>query len=237
MKFVHMADMHFGTFFTYSLQGRDDLIQKRLLAQREAFDKIIQYIQDNHIEHFFIAGDLFECDCPSDNFLFSTLDYCNKKFEEIPNTKVWISPGNHDPYITNSYYKTFSWSNNVIIFKNKIECYEMEDANFYGFGFGGFYESSSGIENIVLKDSNKLNILITHADIDASKTSEKLFNPLSSKRLMDIGFDYVALGHIHKTNFSKNSRLIYPGSTIGESFGNGLGNHGFVSRRNYKGLL
>ena len=227
MKFVHMADMHFGSTFT-SLQGKNNYIQKRQLAQREAFDKIIQIIKDNNVEHFFIAGDLFEHESFEGNVSLSTIEYCNKKFDEIPNTKIWISPGNHDPYVKNSYYQTYTWAKNVTIFKDKVECYQTENCNIYGFGFSSFYEANSHIEEIVLNDKNKLNILITHADLDASKSSERLFNPISSRKLKEIGFDYVALGHIHKSNFSKSERFLYPGSTIGKSFGSGLGNHGII---------
>ena len=99
----------------------------------------------------------------------------------------------------------------------------------YGFGFSGFYENSSNIENIQIKNPNKLNILVTHGDLDASKTSDKPFNPLSAKKLSEIGFDYIALGHVHRTNFDKNSRLIYSGSTISLGFDE-LGVHGIVMR-------
>lgn len=91
MKFVHIADMHFGNTFS-SLQGKHNFIQKRLLAQRQAFEKIINYIKENNIEHFFIAGDLFEHDSNGNNLHSLAIEYCNKKFNEIPNTQIWISP-------------------------------------------------------------------------------------------------------------------------------------------------
>ena len=209
MKFVHMADMHLGNSFS-SLQNKNNFIKKRILKQREAFDATIEYIKNNDCEHFFISGDLFEQECSDKSTLSSTLEYCIKKFTEIPKTKIWISPGNHDPYVTNSYYQTLIWPENVTIFKNKPEYYQSEEVDVYGFGFGGFYEENSNIENIVLQNKNKINVLVIHGDLDGVKTGDKLFNPVSSKKLLELGFDYVALGHIHKTNFSKNSRLIYP---------------------------
>ena len=66
MKFVHIADMHFGTNFR-SLQGQNDFIQKRWLKQREVFKQVIQYIKENQVEHLFISGDLFEHDCFGEN--------------------------------------------------------------------------------------------------------------------------------------------------------------------------
>ena len=53
-----------------------------------------------------MAGDLYE----NEQIRESTIEYINDLFKQIPNTKVFISPGNHDPYINNSYYKTFQWA-------------------------------------------------------------------------------------------------------------------------------
>ena len=46
--------------------------------------------------------------------------------------------------------------------------------------------------------------------------------------LEEKGFDYIALGHIHKNNFEPNGRIIYPGSTISLGFDE-LGGHGMVA--------
>lgn len=62
----------------------------------------------------------------------STIQYINNLFKEIPNTKIFISPGNHDPYIKNSFYNDFNWNKNVKIFNSKIERCEYENVNIYG---------------------------------------------------------------------------------------------------------
>ena len=36
--------------------------------------------------------------------------------------------------------------------------------------------------------------------------------------LEEKGFDYIALGHIHKTNYSEKEKIIYPGSTMSLGF-------------------
>ena len=58
---------------------------------------------------------------------------------------------------------------------------------------------------------------------------EKIYNPISKKELEQIGFDYVALGHIHKTNYeiNKNENIIYPGSTVSLGFDE-QGEHGMI---------
>jgi DNA repair exonuclease SbcCD nuclease subunit len=59
MKFIHIADMHFDCPFT-NLSDKDNLGKIRRLEQRKAFKEVINYIKNNNIEYFFIAGDLYE---------------------------------------------------------------------------------------------------------------------------------------------------------------------------------
>ena len=224
MKFVHIADMHFDTSFT-QLSNSENLGNLRRLEQKKVFKKVIGYIKNNNIEYFFIAGDLYE-----HNYIReSTIEYINNLFKEIPNTKIFITPGNHDPYTKNSYYNKFYWSENVKIFTSKIEKIECEDCNIYGYGFDDFYCKNSGIENVNLDDKNKLNILIIHGTLDGGTIENSEYNPLSSKILKEKGFDYVALGHIHKLDYNQveNQNIVYPGSIVSLGFDE-LGEHGMI---------
>ena len=205
MKFVHIADMHFDTPFRM-LSDRADLGEIRRLDQRKSFKKMIEYIKQNEIPYLFIAGDLYD----EQYIRESTIKYINDLFKEIPNTKIYITPGNHDPYIKNSYYETFHWNENVKIFTGKVEKVENEEFNLYGYGFEDFYCSNSKIEYIKLENKEKLNILLTHSNLDGNDKTGRDYNNLSSKQLKEIGFDYIALGHIHKKNIEENSNIIYP---------------------------
>lgn len=224
MKFIHIADMHFDTPFT-NLNSKGDFGKIRRLEQREILKKIINYIKENNIEYLFIAGDFYE-----HNYIRkSTIEYINDLFKQIPETKIFITPGNHDPYVTNSMYKNFNWSQNVKIFTSKIEKIEVSEANIYGMGFEDFYCEKSDIENIILEDKNKINILITHGSLNASDKLQLQYNPINKNKLKEIGFDYVALGHIHKLDYNTetNQNIVYPGSTIAMGFDE-LGKHGFI---------
>lgn len=224
MRFIHIADMHFDIPFT-SLNNKEDLGEKRRIEQRNAFKKIIEYIKNNHIEYLFIAGDLYE----HDYVRKSTIDYISKLFDEIPNTKVFITPGNHDPYIKNSIYDTYEFGDNVYIFRNsRIEKYEDENVNIYGMAFTEFFMEESPLEKLVLPVSNKPNILVAHCDLNGSKDKEGFsYNPILESKLNSLGFDYVALGHIHKNNFNNENKIYYPGSTIALGFDE-LGEHGMI---------
>lgn len=224
MKFVHIADMHFDAPFV-NLSNKPELCKMRRIEQRECMKKVIEYIKENEIPYLFISGDLYEHKYIRE----STIEYINNLFKSIPNTKIFISPGNHDPYLKNSFYNNFNWSKNVHIFSSNIEKIELDGINIYGYGFNDFYIGRVNVEDIKLEDKNKLNILVIHGTLDGSETVEKIYNPISKKMLEEIGFDYVALGHIHKTNYIKDNynKIIYPGSTISLGFDE-QGDHGMI---------
>lgn len=224
MRFVHIADLHFDTPFT-SLKSNEYMIEKRKLEQRDALKKVINYIKENNIDYLFIAGDLYE----NEYVKKSTIDYIDSLFKEIPNTKIFITPGNHDPNIKGGIYDTYEFSENVKVFKNNyIEKYEDENIELYGFGFKDFYMNKSEVENFKLIKNDKLQILMMHSDLNGIDDSNGYsYNPISELNLKSKDFDYIALGHIHKTNFNENNRIIYPGSLVSLGFDE-LGAHGMV---------
>lgn len=222
MKFVHIADMHFDTSFT-QLSNSENLGNLRRLEQKKVFKKVIEYIKNNNIEYFFIAGDLYE-----HNYIReSTIEYINNLFKEIPNTKIFITPGNHDPYLKNSFYNKFRWNDNVHIFGPNISVVNCGDVNIYGFGFDDFYYTNSELDSFELNNKSAINILITHATLNGTNNVEKQYNAIQKYTLDRIGFDYVALGHIHKNNYTSIERIVYPGSTVSIGFDE-PGKHGMV---------
>lgn len=224
MKFVHIADIHFDSPFV-NLSDKETIGEIKRLEQRKVFKKVIDYIKENKIEFLFIAGDLYE----HKYIRKSTIEYINKLFQEIPDTEIFISPGNHDPFTKNSYYNKFRWNDNVHIFNAKIEKIEMENVNIYGYGFNDFYCTDCGINKIELDEKNKENILVIHSTIDGANSDEKQYNSISKKILEEKGFDYVATGHIHKLDYNttENQNIVYPGSLISLGFDE-LGQHGMI---------
>ena len=224
MKFLHMADMHFDAPFSF-LNTKKNLGETRRLEQRKVFKEIINYIKENEIEYMFIAGDLYE----HEYVRKSTVEYIKKCFSEIPNTKIFITPGNHDPYIKDSIYDDTYFGSNVYVFKEpELSKYEDDDVAIYGMAFDGFYMNNSALEDAKPENKNKINILIAHADLNGTKDEDGLlYNPIAERYLKDTGFEYIALGHIHKNNFFDNEDYVYPGSTISFGFDE-LGNHGVV---------
>lgn len=224
MKFVHIADMHFDSPFV-NLSDREGFGDTKRLEQRRVFKKVIEYIKENKIPYFFISGDLYE----QKYIRKSTIEYINQLFSEIPDTKIFISPGNHDPYIKNSYYHQYKWNDNVTIFNSEISRIELPEADIYGFGFNDFYCTDCNIEDLKLENPEKINILVIHSTIDGANIEEKQYNSIPKRVLEKIGFDYVATGHIHKCDYTTydKPKIVYPGSTVALGFDE-IGKHGMI---------
>lgn len=227
MNFVHIADMHFDIPFT--TLNKKELGSIRRLEQRKVFREIIDYIKENNIEYLFIAGDLYEHEYVKQ----STIEYINDLFKQIPKTKIYIAPGNHDPILKNSYYEKYNWNDNVYIFNSNLEKLENNNICIYGYGFDDFYMENNRLNDIKNVDKNKINILLTHSNLDGLKNSDEEYNPISKKELKELDFDYVALGHIHKKTYNdeENQNIIYPGSPVSLGFDE-LGEHGMIVRQN-----
>lgn len=177
MKFVHIADMHFDAPFT--VLNQNNLGNTRRLEQREAFKKIIEYIQQNNIEYFFICGDLYEHEYVKQ----STIEYINHQFQQIPNTKIYMVPGNHDPRIKNSYYEKYQWNQNVFVFGSEIQKISEPKVDIYGYGFDNFYMKNPKIEQLQIQNPNKINLLVTHGSIDGGNDELREYNPMKEHEL------------------------------------------------------
>lgn len=216
MKFIHMADVHLDMAFT-SLRHNKKIILKRRIEHKKVFKDVINLAKTEDIDFLFISGDLFEQKYVEDD----TIKYIISCFNEIPNVNIFISPGNHDPYIRNSPYKTYVWPANVHIFGSEIEKYLYDNISIYGLGFDNYEIDSDKLLNFKIENKDEINILVTHGTLNGATHK---YHDINSKALEQ--FDYVALGHIHDKKVD-NSKIIYPGSLISCGFDE-LGQHGIV---------
>lgn len=212
MNFVHIGDVHFDVAFS-TISSRANFGEERRLEQRKGFKQAIDFVKEHNVEYLFISGDLYE----ADNIRKSTIDYINNLFKEIPNTKIYIAPGNHDPRTKNSYYEIYNWAENVTIFDSTVSKIEEKDVDIYGYGFDNFEMRDFQLNDIFVSNKSKNNILITHGDLYTNTN----YNPISTDVIKAKGFDYAAIGHIHKRD------EYYPGSLVSLGFDE-PGEHGFI---------
>lgn len=191
VRILHCADLHFDTPFNELSKEISNISKEELL---EVFKNIIDLTIKEQIEVLLIAGDVF------DNLTVnkSTLFFISNQLIRIPNVKVFISPGNHDPYNEKSFYNMIKWPNNVYIFKGDLEYKEIEELNLviWGAGFRNSYENESLLSNIDV-DKSKINIMVMHGEIE-NGISNNEYNPIYLNDIESSNLDYIALGHRHK---------------------------------------
>ncbi|MCQ4795387.1 metallophosphoesterase family protein [Anaerofustis stercorihominis] len=220
MKFIHTADLHLGSSFLSSSFDKNTAKERREDLFK-AFNKLIAACKKREADLLLIAGDLFEDELVRASDVNRIID----GFKMIPEVKVVIAAGNHDYIHEKSFYKLLTFPKNVTIFdSDTLDKIEFDDINtcVYGLSFlKKHYEED--ILEVPELDYSKNNILVLHCDA-ISKASDYL--PIDKNKLADSGFDYCALGHIHKSvKLSNNS--VYPGSLEPLDFSE-TGYHGYI---------
>ena len=214
IKILHTADIHFDTPFS-GMTPKEALKSKEELKQ--VFEKIIKITLEKEIDILLIAGDIF------DNISVnkSTLYFIKNCFENISRVKVFISPGNHDPFNGKSFYSIVNWPINVHIFKGDMESIILKDLNTVVWG-AGF--NTSHVKQSLLKDVKRVdeynNIMVLHGEITTTKGAND-YNPITEEDITKSNMDYIALGHRHKFSEVKkveNTYYSYSGCPQGRGF-------------------
>ena len=202
MKFIHLADAHLADKSSFD-NDLGSIIRKK---SWESFENIFKENKD--VDFALIAGDLFE------RLYFSSKDFDRlfKIFENFGKDIYYVT-GNHDYF--DSYNTIFlnNKPNNLHIFtEENLSLFEKENLRVYGLSYKDRIYKNDFTYDLEL-DKDFFNILLAHGDISPSPTN---YLDLDPARLNEIGFDYVALGHIHKA--ANIYSIYYPGSTEPHDF-------------------
>lgn len=207
-RIAHFADTHLG-YRQYSLSERE-----RDFYQR--FEDIIDDMIEKEVDCVIHSGDLFESPKPPINALLTA----QKGFMKLlsNNIPIYVIAGNHDKLQrtgTEIPQRLFENENFHILEKGKT--YEINEDIFIG-GLQYIqpqYQNSISefIEEIKEKaEGYKYKILVLHGGI--KEKYDDYDNELELNTISE-GFDYYAMGHIHKRikGSFKEGILSYPGST------------------------
>lgn len=213
LKFVHCADVHLDAPFSEQSGGYSETRRKDI---RNAFLNIIKRTVEEKAELLLISGDLYEHGYSTRK----TMEWLNMVLAGL-SIPVVILPGNHDPYLLNSWYKAWEWPSNVHILspENPDLFLEKECVQLFGVGFSSFKAEKPDLSIVLPPKKGAFNILMLHGTLDMDFT-EQAYNPVTSRELANLQYDYYALGHFHTANSDyplKNA--INPGSPEPLSFG------------------
>ena len=159
-----------------------------------------------------ISGDVFHTPSPC----AQTVDFVRAELARLGEIPVFIALGNHDYAIREE-----NFTGNVHIFPNHFEKIQLGDTVITGISFDCENASFASLIPPVT-DKTKQNILLMHGDISNTGT----YNPINKQILISLGYDYIALGHIHQ--FTQYQNIFYPGCHDGSGFDE-KGAKGFIS--------
>lgn len=210
LNLLHAADLHLDSPFAGLTPEQAAL---RRAEQRTVLDRLADLANKEQVDLVLLAGDLLD----GDRVYRETVDSLAQTLGRI-RAKVFISPGNHDPYNAASPYALPIWPDNVHIFTSPhpvgVELPEL-GCTVYGAAFTAEQNETSALEHICVSGSG-LNLMVLHGN-----TAGHDYAPVSSAQIAASGLDYLALGHIHQGSGLQKSGgtyWAYPGCPEGRGF-------------------
>ncbi|MBO5509568.1 MAG: DNA repair exonuclease [Lachnospiraceae bacterium] len=214
MKFIHIADVHLGAKPDRGRVWSD----QRAEEIEQSFKYILKICEEQQVDLLLIAGDLFH-EPPSVSRL-KNVDYL---LSRMPYTKTVIIAGNHDYIEEGMSWQNYQFNSNTVLFpKDRPANIYFEDINVCvtGYSYGRREYTERILERLKPGREGAYNILLGHGG-DATHM------PFSKEKLAKLGFDYIALGHIHKPAHILKNKMAFAGSLEPIDYTE-TGRHGYI---------
>lgn len=213
-RFIHAADIHLDSPLK-GLEAHEDAPTEEIRgATRRAFDNLIDLAIDEKVDFVLIVGDLYDGDWKDYNtglFFVSRMGRLAKA-----GIKVFIVSGNHDA--ASLITKNMPLPDNVTLFSpGKPQSKTIDHLRVVIHGQS--YSVKAVIDNLAAgypqRDSDYFNIGLLHTSLTGRADHEN-YAPCSVSDLKTKGYDYWALGHIHKREVvSEEPLIIFSGNIQG----------------------
>ncbi len=206
MKILHSADWHLDA----PLNAHDDSLRQALL---DLPGKVALTARAQGCDLVLLAGDLFDGQPSRESW-----QAVYRALEEMA-LPVFITPGNHDPATPDSVWLTEKWPANVHIFTHPqitSQAVPELDCRIYGAAYQAM-DCPALLEDFQARGEEKWQIGLLHAD---PLTSGSPYCPVTAEQVRRCGLDYLALGHIHKSDSFRSGRTLcaWPGCPMGRGF-------------------
>lgn len=215
IRFFHTADLHLESPFKGSYQLPSNLVNELRKSTFQAFAELVQYAIDEKPDFIVIVGDIYDGENRSLTAQFhfqQQLEKLNKA--QIP---VVISYGNHDHLSGN--WTRLTLPTNVFEFTEEVSTNTLnirgQLVHIHGFSYAQRHVKQSMIASYPQKKDEAIHIGMLHGSVD-SDSEHAVYAPFSVAELVEKGYDYWALGHIHKRQIlHEEPPIIYPGNIQG----------------------
>lgn len=215
-RFIHAADLHLDSPFR-GLTGTSPRLGERLhSATFEALERIVTHTIDSESDFLVIAGDLYDS---RDRSLRALVEF-RRQMERLAERDIgaYVVHGNHDPL--NGWGARFGMPPNVFVFDGepRVESVVRNGAEIARVA-GISYTRERVTENLARCFRPALgevySIAALHANV-GHQSGHADYAPASIHDLIEAGFDYWALGHVHnRAVLSESPMVVYPGNPQG----------------------
>ena len=210
LKIIHAADLHLDSPFA-GLSPEQAALRRE--EQRGLLARLADLANEEQADLVLLAGDLLD----GERVYRETADLLARTLGRIK-AKVFISPGNHDPYEAGSPYAQPIWPDNVRIFTSpRPEAVPLPElgCTVYGAAFTQEQQEDNPLSGFSATGDG-LNLMVLHGN-----TQGRDYAPISPADIAASGLDYLALGHIHQPSGlqkSGHTYWAYPGCPEGRGF-------------------
>lgn len=213
-KFIHAADIHLDSSMHGLERYEGAPVSEVRSATRRAFDNLIELSIDEQVAFILLSGDLYDGDWKDYN---TGLYFVQRmaRLEEV-GIRVFIVAGNHDA--ASQITKQLRLPSNVTLFSTKKP--ELVILDEFGVAIcGQGYPTRSTTEDLSQAypqgDPQVFNIGMLHTCLDG-KPGHEPYAPCTVDGLRSKGYQYWALGHIHKREVvCQDPWIVFPGNIQG----------------------
>ena len=214
LKFIHAADIHLDSSL-YGLERYDGApVEEIRSATRRAFDNLIELAIDEGVDFVLLAGDLYDGDWKD----YNTGLYFMERMGRLRDAgiRVFMVAGNHDA--ASQITRHLRLPENVKMFATRTpEQVVLDDLDvaIHGQGFASRAVTEDISQAYPQGDPQLFNIGLLHTCLDG-KPGHEPYAPCTVDGLSSKGYQYWALGHVHKREeVSKDPWIVFPGNIQG----------------------
>lgn len=197
VRFLHTSDVHLDTSFAGSgFPSR--LGARKREAIRATLRSILERARLESADLVLLAGDVFE----QGRVSADSIEFLRQQLAALEPAPVFIAPGNHDPCVQGSPYRTVSWPSNVHVFREEQwSSVELPGLGLRvtGFGFCRAQIPEPPFQRLEPLPGGLLNIVVAHASDSGRVPAGKVRHaPFAAAELAGRNIAYCALGHYHQ---------------------------------------
>ncbi|EBH4249007.1 exonuclease SbcCD subunit D [Listeria monocytogenes] len=219
IQFLHMADLHLDSPFI----GLSTLPQPLFSAMQEStfqsLERITTVAIKEAVDFVLIAGDVYDSE---DQSVRAQARFAKEmKRLEAANIPVFMIHGNHD--FIEKHKEKLALPSNVHVFSEQVEVMSHKTAtgvsvNIYGFSYNERHIRSSRVGEYKIQGDADFHIALLHGSEVSSSEEHDVYAPFRVQEISKKGFDYWALGHIHKRQLlAESPSIYYPGNIQGRN--------------------